>query len=197
MCLLAAQIPLMATTNRPAAREIPPLRPPWGEIPPTFWERHGVWVILSGVLLLGLLAAGVWWLRRSRPAVVVPPETRARQELELLRTQPEDGPVLSRVSQALRRYVVAAFGLPPGEGTTADFCQAISGSGRLGPELTQSLSEFMRRCDEHKFAPPAPRPALGAAVQGLKLIEAAEVRREQLRQAEIEPPRAYRGRPRG
>lgn len=195
--LLAPSLLVAGSPSRPDA--IPPLRPPRGEIAPTFWEQHGLWVIILGVLLLGLVCATVWWLRRRRPAVIVPPEAQARQALEPLREQAEDGAVLSRVSQILRRYVGAAFGLPPGEMTTADFCRAIAGHERLGAELSATLGDFLRRCDERKFAPPAPMPALGAAAQALKIIELAEVRRAQLRQADeaeaARPPaRAYRGR---
>jgi hypothetical protein len=83
--------------------------------------------------------------------------------------------------------------------TTADFCRAIGGHERLGAELSATLGDFLRGCDERKFAPPAPMPALGAAAQALKIIELAEVRRAQLRQADeaeaARPPaRAYRGR---
>jgi hypothetical protein len=195
--LIAAQL-CSAATNPPAGDGIPPLRPPRPEIPPTFWEQHGAWVILAGVLLLGVIAAGIWWLTRPKPAVVVPPAVQARQGLEPLRQKPEDGALLSQVSQVLRRYVSAAFGLPPGEMTTADFCRAIAGQGRIGPDLSAPLGDFLRKCDERKFAPSAPAPALGAADQALKLVELAEARRAQLQPAEDAPaasqgPRAYRG----
>ena len=184
LSLLAAHTLLGATANLPAPDAIPPLRPPRGEIAPTFWEQNGLWVIILGVLLLGLVCAAVWWLRRPRPAVIVPPEAQARQALEPLRNQPEDGAVLSRISQILRRYVGAAFALPPGEMTTGDFCRAIAGHERIGVELSATLGDFLRRCDERKFGPPATMPALGAAAQALKLIELAEVRRAQLSQAD-------------
>ncbi len=199
LSLLAAQTLHAATTNPPDPDAIPPLLPPRGEIPPAFWEQNRLGVIIFGVLLLGLVCAAVWWLRRRRPAVIVPPEAEARQALEPLREQTEDGAVLSRISQILRRYVGAAFGLPPGEMTTTDFCRAIADHERLGLELSASLSDFLRQCDERKFAPAAPRPALGAAAQAFKFIELAEVRRAQLRQADEAqaaplPARAYRGR---
>jgi hypothetical protein len=187
-----------AATNPPAPDAIPPLRPPRGEIAPTFWEQNGLWVAIAGVLLLAVIAAAVWWLRRTRPPVTVPPDVQARQALEPLRQQPEDGAVLSRISQVLRRYVSAAFGLPPGEMTTAEFCRAIADQGRLGTELSTRLGDFLRQCDERKFAPSVATPALGAAEQALRLLEQSEARRAELRQADEartapQPPRAYRG----
>ena len=198
LSLLVSQLSFAATTNPPSADAIPPLRPPRGEIGPTFWEQHGLWVALAGVLLLAVIAAAVWWLRRKRPPVMVPPYLQARQALEPLRQQAEDGAVLSRVSQILRRYVSAAFGLPPGEMTTAEFCRAIADQGRLGTELSTKLADFLLQCDERKFAPSAPAPGLDAAAQALKFIEVAEARRAELRPADEapttpQPPRAYRG----
>jgi hypothetical protein len=198
LSLLALQATVSAVTNLPPADALPKLRPPRGEIAPTFWEQNGLWVILGGILLLGLVAAAVWWLIRPRPAVVVPPEVVARQALEPLRRQAEDGKVLSQVSQILRRYVGAAFGLPQGEMTTNDFCRAIADQGRVGPELSASLGDFLRKCDERKFAPSAPAPALGAVEQASKLLELTEARRAQLPQPDPshsapQPPRAYRG----
>jgi len=145
--------------------------------------------------VLGVIGATVWWLRRPRPAVVVPPETQARQELESLRQQGEDGAVLSRVSQIVRRYVSAAFGLPPGEMTTADFCRAIANHEQLGSELSAVLGDFLRQCDERKFAPPAPMPALGAVAESLKLIELAETRRAALAQPVAQLMRSPDGNP--
>jgi len=110
---------------------------------------------------------------------------RARQSLELLLRQGEDGVVLSQASQILRRYLQAAFDLAPEEMTTAEFCRAIGNDGRLGSGLSAGVAGFLRECDERKFAPPAPMPALGAVARALSLIETAEIRREQLRQAPL------------
>ena len=82
--------------------------------------------------------------------------------------------------------------------TTAEFCRAIADQGRLGAELSTTLGDFLRQCDERKFAPSAPTSALGAAEQALKLLEQSEARRAELRQADEartapQPPRAYRG----
>ena len=185
--LLAAQPVLAAATNSPALDAIPPMRPPHAEIPPTFWEQHGLWVILFGILLLALVCAAAWFLTRPKPPVIVPPEVQARQALEPLRQQPEDGVLLSRVSQILRHYVAAAFGLPPGELTTAEFCRAIASHAQIGPDLSAALSEFLRQCDQRKFSPPAPAPPFSAVAQALKLIDQAQNRRTALPQSAAQP----------
>jgi len=163
--LLTPALPLPAASLI-STNDIPPLRPPHAEIPPTFWEQYGLWVILCGVLVLGLVCVAAWFLTRPKPPVIVPPEVQARQALEPLRQQPEDGALLSRLSQILRRYVIAAFDLPPGELTTTEFCRAIAGHDPVGPDLSATLSEFFRQCDQRKFAPPpAPAPPFGAVAR--------------------------------
>jgi hypothetical protein len=120
---------------------------------------------------------------------MVLPEVQARQALEPLRQQPEDGALLSRVSQVLRHYVATAFDLPPGELTTAEFCAAIAAHGPIGPELSTALSEFLRQCDQRKFSPPAPAPPFSAVAQALKLIDQAQTCRHALAQP-ARPPTA-------
>jgi hypothetical protein len=167
-----------AQNLQPPPIQIPALQPPRGEIPLTFWEQHGVLVVMAGVIMLAVIGAVVWLLTRPKPRAAVPPATAARQELNSLQHQPEDGAVLSRVSQVLRRYVIAAFGLPSGELTTAEFCRVVGGQEQVGPELAESLGGFLRQCDERKFAPaqaPTATP-LSATSRALELIEQAEAR---------------------
>ena len=185
LALLSSALPLPAASLT-SPDDIPPLRPPHAEIPPTFWEQYSLWVILFGVLLLGLVCAAAWLMTRSKPPVVVPPEVQARQALEPLRQQPEDGALLSRVSRILRRYVIAAFGLPPGELTTTEFCRAIAGHDQIGPDLSVVLSEFLRQCDQRKFSPPTPAPPFSAVAQALKLIDQAQSRRLALAQSAVQ-----------
>jgi hypothetical protein len=187
LSLLAAQPLFAAATNAPANDEIPPLRPPHAEIPATFWDQYSAWVILAGVLVMALVGAIIWFFTRPKPPVVVPPDLLARKALEPLRQQPEDGALLSRVSQVLRHYVAAAFDLPPGELTTAEFCGAITGHPLIGPELSAALSAFLRLCDQDKFSPPAPVPPLSAVAQALKLIDQAQARRLTLAQSAGQP----------
>jgi len=186
--VLAARLSFAAATNSLAPDAIPPLRPPQAEIPPTFWEQYGLWVILLGLLMLALACAAAWLLTRPKPPVTVPPEVRARQALEPLREQPENGALLSRVSQILRHYVAATFDLPPGELTTAEFSRAMATHAPIGTEFSTALSEFLRQCDQRKFSPPVPAAPLSAVAHALKLIDQAQARRLALAQPPGPPP---------
>jgi len=174
-------LPLYSATNISAGDELPRLRPPHGEIPPTFWEKNGIWVILGSIVGLALLAVIIWLVTRPKPPTTVPPEIRAKQALDMLSTKPEDGLVLSQVSQVLRHYVSEAFALPPGELTTAEFCCVIVSHDSIGSELAGTISDFLRRCDERKFTPSPPAAPMGAAATALKLIETAQGRLTEIR----------------
>ena len=165
------------------SNSLPTLAPPHGALEPGFWERNWHWAALAGVLALAIIGGVLWLLCRPKPPVVIPPETQARREFEALGRLPESGAVLSRVSQTFRQYVIAAFGLPSGELTTAEFCAAIAGHDGIGPELAKTAGEFLRRCDERKFAPGSAGPPLGAAAEALRLVDLAEARRAVLAQA--------------
>jgi hypothetical protein len=162
---------------------IPALKPPLDPIPPTFWDLYGVWVLVGAFLLLLLGAAIIWLIFRPRARIPIPPEVRARHELEPLRQEPESGAVLSRISQVVRSYFSAAFALPQAEMTTGEFCRAIRGRPDLGERLEEEVGTFLRTCDERKFAPAPPPEPIGAVARADKLIEAAEMRRAELRKA--------------
>jgi len=174
---LLAVPPSFASTNTPTNGEIPALRPPRPEMAPTYWEQHSVGVVVCVGLFLALIGVAIWFLTRPKPPVVVPPEVLARKALEPLAQRPEDGALLSQVSQILRHYVSAAFDLPPIELTTTEFCRAIAGHEQVGPELSAALSEFLHQCDQRKFSPPAPAPPLSVVAHALKLIDQAQARR--------------------
>jgi hypothetical protein len=149
----------------------------------SLWQEHPVAVTLGAILLLILALALAKFLTRRKAVLPVAPEVQARQELSSLRGQPETGALLSRISGSVRRYAAAAFSLPAGELTTAEFRRAVAGNETVGLALAESVTDFLKRCDERKFAPPSPQPPMGAADEALKLVEAAEARREELRQA--------------
>jgi hypothetical protein len=180
---LTAFLAQQAWAQDSAADEIPQLRPPRGEIPPGIWEQHSAAIIVGGILVLALVAVLVWFLTRPRTLLPVAPEVQARQELSSLRGQPETGALLSRISGSVRRYTAAAFSLPPGELTTAEFSREVACNEAVGPALAESVTDFLKRCDERKFAPPAVQPPMGAADEAFHLVEVAEARREELRKA--------------
>jgi len=174
---------LRGATNLISSDEIPPLIPARPELPPTFWEQHGTWVVAGAGLLVVLFGGALWLLRRPRLPVAVPPAVQARQALEPLKGRAEDGLVLSSVSQILHHYVTAEFELPAGELTTTEFCGVLVRLDRMGPQLSAPLTEFLRECDRRKFAPgAAPLEPFGAVDQAFRFIEQCEARLAQVRQ---------------
>jgi hypothetical protein len=152
------------------------------------------------MLIILAIVGLVVYMTRPKPALVVPPQVEARSALDSLRGLPEDGRVLSRVSQVLKRYITAAFGLPGEELTTTEFAQAIAAEERVGPELSRIATEFLRECDQRKFAPgrsaPAPvpeGPAAGAVAKALGIIDVAESRRTAYEQAQREAAESGKG----
>ena len=181
-CLLLSTLVVAATDTKPD--EIPPLRPPRPEIPPGFWEAHRVSLTISTVIFLIIIGIALWFTLRARPRAEVPPEIQARKALDALKSQPESGVLLSNVSQILRRYVMAAHGLPAGELTTTEFCAAISAHPSIGTQLSAAIGEFLRCCDQRKFAPDSDGVPLDAVASALKFVEQSEQRRSELHRAQ-------------
>lgn len=174
MFLLLSAPPLCAQT---ATNALPALAPAYGEIPPTFWELHQTAIIIGGFALLAFAFLLLKTLLRPESKPVLPPEVLARTGLEKLRRKPEDGILLSEVSQILRRYLIAAFELPPGEMTTAEFCAAIFGNTIIGAELAKSISDFLYECDLRKFSTSPAAAPLNAVARALEIVASVEKHR--------------------
>jgi hypothetical protein len=190
ICLTLVAASARAAEDLAESNSLPALRPPRPELPPSFWEQYGAWAIAGGILAALVVVALILYVMRPKPVAVEPPQIVARRSLEDLRGRPEDGNLLSRVSQVLRHYIAAAFSLPPGEMTTAEFKSAIAGREEIGSELSQRVGDFLRECDERKFAPlprvPPPLPekrAAGAVSRALELVGLAEGRKAALAEA--------------
>jgi hypothetical protein len=176
LLIWGAAISLRAQTNSSGPGDMFKLAPPYPEIQPTVWETYH-WAIIIGVIVFVLaLALMVWSILKPQPAVVVPPETVAREALAKLSGRPEDGACLSKVSQILRHYFVAAFQLPAGEMTTAEMAAIMAAHDSIGADLGGRVAHFLLECDQRKFAP-LPLPASGAANRALELINLGEDRR--------------------
>ncbi len=159
----------------PDTNEIPALIPPRPELLPSFWEQNRTWVLL--VTAAAALAVGmvIWVLTRARPPAQVPPGKQARDSLQALASKQEDRFLLSEVSRILKGYFIAAFGLPPGEFTTAEFRHRLQAVPTINPEFSIKIGCFLERCDERKFALASePESPMGAVAQATELVNAAE-----------------------
>jgi hypothetical protein len=168
--------------------DIPPLAPPYGELPPTFWEQYEMAILVGGGILL---AGGLVCLRfRLRPAapVVLAPEIAARQALSACSSRPEDGALLSEVSHVVKRYAAAAFALPADEVTTAEFCARLAANESVGADLASRLAQFFQECDDRKFAPRLASSPLHAITRASELIALGEARRTLTAQASDSRP---------
>jgi hypothetical protein len=179
---LFSALPLHGQTNLSATNAPLKLLPPYGELPPTFWEQNATVISFAGIGVVALLTFFLWLVFRPKPEIIVPPEVQAREALHKLSSQPKDGAVLSRVSQVVRNYFSVAFQISPGELTTTEFCREISSNEKIGAELSTAAANFLRECDNHRFSTMAGAGKIDAANRALNLIEQAEQRRVQLRQ---------------
>jgi hypothetical protein len=179
---LSAGLLVIRALAQDDTNEIPQIRPPHAELPPTIWEQHSAGISVVGVLLLVLLGLAVWWWTRPRPPVVIPPELLAREALAALPVAASEGERLSQVSRILRHYIQQAFELPRAELNTTEFCRVVAEHAGIGPELAGALGAFLRDSDRRKFSPePAPAGNVNAVTQALALIEQGEARRVRLR----------------
>jgi hypothetical protein len=172
------------TFGQAANNALPPLAPPDGEIPPTFWQQHGTVILIGGFIFLALAAVVLWLILKPGTPPVLLPAVVARAALARLQRQPEDGKVLSEVSQILRRYVSAAFEFPAGELTTAEFSAALAGSERVGAELARTISSFLRECDERKFSPVNPEQPLNSVSRALDFVTQIQQQANQMKKGE-------------
>ena len=135
---------------RPARAALPALEGPW-------LQRHWPW--LAGAL--AALAAGtgalVIWLRRTAARARETAYDRATARLDRLRRQGlPDAAALDawyvELSDIVRRYIEARFGLKAPERTTEEFLAEAGRSAALSPPHKELLSAFLERCDRVKFA---------------------------------------------
>jgi hypothetical protein len=164
---------------------LPALAPAYGEMKPMilgkevpeYWAQHEVLIIFTGVLAVVSAGVLIWLMLRPGAPVAAPPEVLARATLARLSGRPEDGKVLSEISQVLRRYFTQSFRLPLVELTTAEFSRALAGNESVGPELGAAVVSFLRECDERKFSASRSEIPLNAAGRALELVSKAEKRR--------------------
>lgn len=123
-------------------------------IPWAWWQ-----VALLAAATLALLALGIWlairWWRRRPAMPPLTPRAAAFRELERLRAQVHtlDPHTFSvAVSEVLRRFVGAQFGLHAERQTTPEFLEASRQVAAFAEEDRALLADFLERCDLVKFA---------------------------------------------
>jgi hypothetical protein len=177
--LLGTRALFGAGTDDPA--EIPPLRPPFGEIPPGFWEQHAIWIVVTAVVLAGLVAAVIFWAKHRPGLTALPPFEEAKRSLDELSKVPEDGPVLTQVSRVVKHYFTETFHLPVGELTTAEFSRQLHQTASLDPGLRGATEAFLQECDVRKFSASPPSAGGAAVPKALTLLKQAEQSASQLK----------------
>jgi hypothetical protein len=150
------------------------LAPPYGELPPTFWEKNWLLVAIGAFVLVVLAVLAIWLVRRAKAGAKLSPEQIAREALNKLSGQPEDGKLLSEASQILRRYVGAKLDFHGGEMTTAEFITALTRTDKLDMQLGESVCSFLRECDVNKFSPKNEIVPLDAVNRALGFVTQVE-----------------------
>ena len=165
---------LRAQTNSSGLGAALKLAPADPEMMPSYWESHAVAIIACITLSVLFLALFIWLCLKPKPVKPVPPVVVAHDALASLSARPEDGACLSQVSQITRHYFIAAFEIPAGEPTTAEFCALLAGDRKIGPDLKVRLADFLKQCDERKFGTKPDAKPINAVAQALELIGVAE-----------------------
>ena len=140
--------------DAPAPVEIKDIAPPLDVWPYPLWMT----LTAAGLALL-VLGLVVWLLVRwvkNRPAPLPPtPRAVALRALEALRAQVQTVEPYTfsfAVSDVLRTFIGAQFGLHAREQTSPEFLAEISQAGRFSDADRGLIGEFLGRCDMIKFA---------------------------------------------
>ncbi len=130
-------------------------------IPPVALPERGLllpsWALLGLLIALALLAA-IWWRQRGRravPGALQPADVQALAALgqlqELIdRDRIEDFHI--RLSDVLRQYLLARFGLPAPVQTTEQLLAAMLDAGEPIRARRQLVGTLLGQCDLVKFA---------------------------------------------
>ena len=151
--------PVGIPQQTPAIPELPPgpsperVRPPI-EIPPL-----ETWQIALGIIAAVLVVALVSWLifryfcRQKNQVTPTSPHSAAIAELHAAaELAPDDERFAVLSSQALRRYFETGKGIDVFGKTTDEFLTSLETHAFLTPDARNLLTDFLRQCDQVKFA---------------------------------------------
>ncbi len=123
----------------------------------TPWAWWQIALIVAAVL--ALLGIGIWlllrWLDRRPSTPPLTPRAAALRDLERLRGQVrslDPHAFTVAVSDVLRRFVGAQYGVQAERQTSPEFLGAVQQSRTFADEDRALLADFLERCDLVKFA---------------------------------------------
>jgi hypothetical protein len=119
-------------------------------------RRRGVaWLLVGAAILVPPLVSVTWfmlWRRANPDAARRAGIRRSRAAAIALRSLRSAGESVSCVATAVLGYLHDQVGLPLAASTPAEVAECL-GTGDSPRELTGSLIELLRRCDQARFAP--------------------------------------------
>lgn len=163
-----------ATASSPGPNEIPPLRPAKPEIVPGFWEEHSTWLVLAGLVVVGVVILAVRIGLRPKPEIPIPPATEARQALDSLSSTSNHATLLADVSAILRRYFIARFELGREQLTNTELSTSVREHPKIAPDLADRAVALLQDMEQRRFGS-APNTVERTAVQSaVELIDRTE-----------------------
>jgi hypothetical protein len=154
--ILPGVAPGSARAQMPAATP-PPIR---DIAPPLDLFPYPMWVVALGATLAAALLATIGWLVfrwwRNRPPPAPPtPHSIALRELNRLRSKVRTMPSYEfsiAVSDVLRTFIGAQYGLHAREQTSPEFLTAAANSNTFTSDERAQLARFLEKADMIKFA---------------------------------------------
>jgi hypothetical protein len=143
--------------SAPAQPQLPEIRDIAAPVDVFPWP---LWMVLTAAGIALLVLGLIWFLiavyLRRRPAGPPPsPRTIAMRELDQLRPQiPTLDPYVFsvKVSDVLRTFVEAQYGLRATQQTSPEFLASLTESGEFSEKDRELMAQFLERCDLIKFA---------------------------------------------
>lgn len=122
---------------------------------PSGWAWAGRVGLALALALLGWWAWKKWRQKAAERSLVpaIPPAVTARERLrEALALMDQPQPFCFSITETLRSYLEAQFGLRATEQTTEEFLESLHQSLALDRKHKSVLEDFLTRCDLVKFA---------------------------------------------
>ncbi|HEX5176892.1 MAG TPA: DUF4381 family protein [Chthoniobacteraceae bacterium] len=158
----AARLILLGLAAGSARAQTPPATPPpiRDIAPPLDLFPYPLWVVvLAGTIAATILATIGWlvfrWWRDRPPPAPPTPRSIALRELNSLRNKARTLPSYEfsiAVSDVLRTFIGAQYGLHAREQTSPEFLAAAAGSKAFTTDERAQLARFLEKADMIKFA---------------------------------------------